>query len=181
VAELSDIVPDVDDVALKVRTRTVGPGVQVGRLGGDTGPGDNTTFDETTRPTAAEVSSIIDTGTATILGRLRITAPNVPTYLAGLVKEIITIYAVIWVEVSFFRETMDGPSVTAWQAMLAELMRDAVGGLQDLGATTPTFGTLPIYTDRRRTMANMDAVPGLDDDWVFEAGMTPPPFGYVAP
>jgi hypothetical protein len=70
-ADIEAAKPTVDDVALLLRTRTVGyQPPTVGQLGGDTGPSDVTTFSDTTRPTAVEVQALIETSYDAMIGRL---------------------------------------------------------------------------------------------------------------
>lgn len=96
------VLPSVDDVALLLRTRTVGYVPGSGGLGGDTGPSDVTTFDDTTRPTAAEAQQVIEHAADEVLGQL---APAVDVRLYPAISRTIAVRAAAIIEQSFFRET----------------------------------------------------------------------------
>ena len=121
------VTPSVDDVALLLRTRTVGGQAQ-GGLGSDTGPADLTTFDDTTRPKGEEVARIIEAATDETLAQLpaRVDAQ----YLPGILRTI-ALRAASVVELSFFRET-SGDSETA-----ASLTGAYLGDLRALQQAIP--------------------------------------------
>jgi hypothetical protein len=91
--------PSVEDVAILLRTRTVG---MTSGLGGDTGPGDSTTFDDTTRPTGTEAGEVIDTASDETLGQL---PASVDVGFYPAIKRAIASRAAYLIEVSFFRDT----------------------------------------------------------------------------
>jgi hypothetical protein len=119
--------PTVDDVALLLRTRTVGGQAQ-GGLGADTGPGDVTTFTDDTRPTAIEADAVIGHAVDEVLGFLPARADA--QYLPAILRTI-AIRAASVIEISFFRETTDtgaaAPLNTAYTADLQALQRAIPG------------------------------------------------------
>ena len=97
------VLPAVDDVALLLRSRTVGAGPGGSYLGGDTGPVDaTTTFTADTRPTAIEAEAVIEIAADEVLGQL---AEHVDTRLYPAIMRAIAVRAAAIIEVSFFRET----------------------------------------------------------------------------
>jgi hypothetical protein len=96
------VLPSVDDVALLLRTRTVGYVPGSGGLGADTGSSDVGSFTDTTRPTATEVEAVIEAAADEVLGQLP-AAIDVRLYPA--ISRTIAVRAATIIEVSFFRET----------------------------------------------------------------------------
>lgn len=111
--------PDVDEVALLLRTRTVGE--SSGGLGGDTGPADVTTFTDTTRPTAAEVEAIVTTAHAVVLGRVQGDVPDDDNRRLA-VRHAVALYAAIRIEDSFFRESTDAARIRGWENTIDEIV-----------------------------------------------------------
>jgi hypothetical protein len=151
------ITPTVDEVALLLRTRTVGD--VSGGLGGDTQATSLTTFTDHTRPTAVEVASVIATSLGAVRGMLR---GPVPDYEESSARHAVALYAAILIETSFFRETSNADALAALRGML----RDTVGGVNETIALNQGygFGTLKIGTTlagSTRRLSN-DVVPGLD-------------------
>jgi hypothetical protein len=117
------VLPAVDDVALLLRTRTVGYAPGGGGLGGDTGPGDVGTFTTTTRPTAAEAADVIEMAADEVLGQLP-AAVDVRLYAA--IERAIATRAAVVIEQSFFRETSADLSAAYATSMTA--LQGAVPG-----------------------------------------------------
>jgi hypothetical protein len=114
--------PSVDDVALLLRTRTVGAGPGGSLIGGDTGPVELTTFTAETRPTATEVEAMIDVASDEVLAQL-------PAEIASsfhAIRRSIALRAAVLIEASFFRESAD-----------ASLAAASVSSLEALGRTIP--------------------------------------------
>jgi hypothetical protein len=149
--------PTVQDVALLLRTRTVGP--SSGGLGGDSAPGDLTTFSSSTRPKATEVESIIGTAQDAVMGMLR---KPLPADEDASVRHAIAIYAAIVIETSFFRENSNADALAALRGML----RDTIANVNETVVLNQGrgFGTLNVgttYTGKRSRLAE-DVIPGLD-------------------
>jgi hypothetical protein len=121
--ERADVLPTVADVALLLRSRTVGYLPQSSGLGGDTGPGDWTTFDDTTRPTATEVEQVVEVACDEVLGQL---PAAVDVRLWPTVKRAIAVRAAAIIEQSFFRETATDLSAAYATSMSA--LQTAVPG-----------------------------------------------------
>jgi hypothetical protein len=136
-------VPSVDEVALLLRTRTV-KGTNTG-LGADSGSGDFTTFDSTTRPTRNEVTSIIGTAYSAMLGRLRV--PLITSQHESF-KHVVMLYAAILIEVSFFRESVNEELLQIWRDEIAEVLEGIATKTEaeQPGAdpTAFTFGTVRV-------------------------------------
>jgi hypothetical protein len=88
----ADLMPPVDRVAALLRTRTVG---ESSGLGGDTGPGDVTTFTDTTRPTFDEVQEMIAIAYDVVESRVR---GIVSISLVGGVRHAVALYAAILID-----------------------------------------------------------------------------------
>lgn len=134
--------PSILDVALLMRTRTVGP---VTGLGGDTGPGDFTTFTSTTRPTAVEVGLLIDQATNAVAGLL---PSNVSTDFDGRVRQLVAVQTAVLIELSFFREQAD---VTVWRDMIDSTLANLRADIDDqrqLTGTRQRFGSIPLTAPR---------------------------------
>jgi hypothetical protein len=117
---IDDLKPTVEDVSLLLRTRTVNgtAGLPSG-LGGDTGPGQVTTFSDTTRPSASEVQAIIDQTFPAIGGRVPFVVPDaVPSQSIGGYKLAAAAYAAMVIEESFFRETVTPESIAFWTGIM---------------------------------------------------------------
>lgn len=84
--------PSVDDVAALLRARTYSGGSEVG------------TFDETTRPTAAQVIDLIEIAAGDLLGRL---AGRVPEAFYADARRLIALQAAALIEASFFPDQLD--------------------------------------------------------------------------
>lgn len=92
--------PTVEDVAILLRTRTV-KGVATG-LGADSGSGDFTTFDSTTRPTAVEVELLISHAAEEVAAAL----PDIVEHQFWLaIRRTVALRAASLIEQSFFRES----------------------------------------------------------------------------
>ena len=117
------VTPTVDDVALLLRTRTVGPGQMTGGLGADTGPADSTTFTDDTRPTAVEVRLVIEAAADEVLGQL---PASVDARFEPAILRAIAVRAAVIVEASFFRETSEDLSAAYTTSMTA--LQTAVPG-----------------------------------------------------
>jgi len=166
----ADLKPTVDEVALLLRTRTVGYLPQAGGLGSDTGPGDYTTFDGTTRPTDTEVEMIIDQSWQTVFGMLDMALFDIADYQAPMVRHAGALYAAILIETSFFRETFNQALIDLWR----DLLKDTVtavqgGGTGEAGSQKYRWGSLPIGSilvgpeALPSPYANSDFMPGVDD------------------
>jgi hypothetical protein len=155
--------PSVEDVSLLLRTRTVG-GVFTG-LGADTGPGDVTVFDETTRPTAAEVEKLITTAHGAMEGRLD------GVLLEDQVEEfshVVALYTAYLITVSYFRESADATLLDLWNSLIGDNLTainkkiDREAGV-DPDAPSYGFGSLVVTSDRPHpAVPPADVVPGID-------------------
>lgn len=126
--------PTVQEVALLERTRTVGE--SSGGLGGDTGPGDLTTFTDDTRPTASEVDALIDQALPALLSQLH--EGFAEAYYARA-RHLVALYTAILIEGSYFRESGQG-TVALWQDLLSSGLT-ALNALIDADVTTPARGS----------------------------------------
>jgi len=106
-ANLEQVVPTTDEIAMLERVRCVGPG------GADEG-----TFTDDTRPTVTEVTKLIGQATDQVLAQLR-EAFDPQHY--GQVKHAITLWTAILIEGSFFREQASDRT-PLWQALYTETM-----------------------------------------------------------
>jgi hypothetical protein len=148
-----DITPSVDDVALLLRTRTVGPGTTFGGLGADTGPEQVTTFGEHTRPTATEVANVIEAARGSVLGYVRGGLAAIPEAQKDAAKNAIALYAAVLVEVSFFRESVNEELLQLWRDMSNGNVRAVNTAIADiLEQQRPTFGSIPMTTGRAPRM-----------------------------
>lgn len=139
----TQVLPSVDDVALLLRTRTVGPPSGSG-LGGDTGPSDSTTFTSSTRPTATEVTRIIATAYGAIMPQLA-SQPVTEDQMSGA-KHAVAMYAAQLISMSFFPETSKD-EMAFWGSELKVLLQglnDAMG----VGTARPGFGLISLRSDR---------------------------------
>jgi hypothetical protein len=163
--ELDLLTPSVDNVALHLRTRTVGP--SSGGLGGDTGPGDITTFTGTTRPTATEVEDMIQAAMDITLGPLG-GGDEIPDERQAQVKRAIAIYAAMLVELSFFREQSTAESRATWADLYAtalEGVSDAVDDVSGGDGRRPYFGSVGLVSGTRYASDNQveeDFIPYVD-------------------
>jgi hypothetical protein len=158
-ADIEAAKPTVDDVALLLRTRTVGyQPPTVGQLGGDTGPSDVTTFSDTTRPTAVEVQALIETSYDAMIGRLDATL---------IASQYEALYTANLIEISYFSETVN----EALLNMRTQMINDALAGIRlAIGREEPItgaqtgFGTLVIGTTMTGATAppEPDWMPGID-------------------
>jgi uncharacterized protein involved in response to NO len=160
---LPALLPDVDDVALHMRTRTVGTSAQLGGLGSDTGPDLVTTFDDTTRPTALEVAGIIRTAYDSLIGSVTVAPEVIPEQQQGAFKLAVALYAVTLIEASFFRDQIDEDAVRDRQARIDRQLT-AVNAAVEVEAGTRGFGTVTMTTGRSPVTAPTpaDPVPGID-------------------
>jgi hypothetical protein len=164
-ADIEAAKPTVDDVALLLRTRTVGyQPPTVGQLGGDTGPSDVTTFSDTTRPTAVEVQALIETSYDAMIGRLDATL-IASQYEAF--SHVVALYTANLIEISYFSETVN----EALLNMRTQMINDALAGIRlAIGREEPItgaqtgFGTLVIGTTMTGATAppEPDWMPGID-------------------
>jgi hypothetical protein len=160
-----DLKPTVEEVSLLLRTRTVGSESYVpgGGVGGDTGPTDVTVFNENTRPSAAEVQSLIDTAYGAVYARLNADLPGIPDTQAQSIRHAVALYTCVLIEVSFFRETFNDAMIRLWRDEVAETLGGvnvAIGGSQ----RRPTFGSLTVLAAAPALpVPRMDPVPGIDD------------------
>jgi hypothetical protein len=164
--------PSMEQVALLLRTRTVGPSGS--GLGGDTGLGDRTVFDETTRPSAAEVEAVIDVAVGAIKARLSSTPP---ARLYPAVAHTVALYASLLIELSFFREQADEQATRVLEGVINSSVIGLNGQLDDVEGVSDvprqTFGMLTVTSDRDHTRhVRPDSI--LDSDWeqsLIEAGV----------
>ncbi len=147
--------PTVAEVAILLRTRTVGESSN--GLGGDTSPGDLTTFTSSTRPTAVEVEEIIDQAVEAVTGQLPLGIPA--TYMAQT-RHSVALYAAIVTATSFFEQSIDEGSVEVYRDLLrtniAQLRTDleedpavsAASGFANVQVRSPTMSALYlVYPD----------------------------------
>jgi hypothetical protein len=160
---LPALLPDVDDVALHMRTRTVGPSAQVGGLGGDTGPDLVTTFDDTTRPTALEVAGIIQTAYDSLIGSVVSAPEEIPVQQQGAFKLAVALYTVTLVEASFFRDQIDEDAVRDRQGRIDRQLTAVNAAIENATGTREAFGTIAMTTGRSPVVPTpADPVPGID-------------------
>lgn len=155
------ITPNVDDVALLLRTRTTGDGVAIG-LGSDTGPDELTTFTDSTRPTDVEVEAIIQTAFSAVTGMF---LGPVPDDYAGAAKHAISLYAAVLVETSFFREQAEDAAIDIWRELMAETVAQVNRAITELSpaAGSKGMGTIGIGSIVRPASDNAsDPTPGID-------------------
>ena len=171
-APLPQLLPTKRDVALLLRTRTVGLLPQQGGLGADTGPQDITEFDEDSRPTATEVEEIIVTAYGAIESRIDVAPGVVPAQQEGGFRHAVALYAAILIEVSYFRETMNQALLDMLRLMLNEAIENLVvqpdggDGTGELPGQVYTFTSLRIGSDREPVGAYGGAADfwtGIDD------------------
>ena len=150
--------PTVAQVALLLRTRTV-KGLDQG-LGGDTGPADFTTFDDTTRPTSTEVQSLINTAFESMQGRLPYPLTEMPDHLNGAYSEVTKLYTAILVELSFFRESANEQLLELWRDMITDILTAINTAWEreleepgSAGGTAYGIGSLKINTIREQVVA----------------------------
>lgn len=103
-AALEALSPSVQDVALLEQTRTIGPG------GAEVG-----TFNEVTRPTAAQVSELIALAAQAVLGQLH---EGFDERHYDRARPLIALQTAIMIEGSFFRRNPDEAAVALWTDML---------------------------------------------------------------
>jgi hypothetical protein len=156
--------PTTDDVALLLRTRTVGHAPTQGGLGGDTGPQDVTTFSDTTRPTETEVDRLIDTSFDAMIGRLDTLLIESQYEAFG---HVVALYTAMLIEQSFFRETINEALLGMWTQMINDALsgiRLAIDREQPLTGSKQGFGTLVIGTTMAPTQSvpEPDYMPGID-------------------
>lgn len=158
----ADLKPSVDEVALLLRTKTVG-GAATGGLGSDTGPADLTTFDATTRPKATEVARVVTTAYGAVFSRINGSLATIPADQGPSLKFAVTAYAVMLVLASFFEGTVTDAQLAFWR----DLSTEAIIGVNDgiLGNETGRvyrMGTLTIGGIRTTVVPNHDPVQGID-------------------
>lgn len=109
-----DVLPDVDDVALLERTRTIAGG----------GGGDTITFTDDTRPTKTDVTTLIEQAADEVLGAMpdQFDPGHYPQ-----VKRVITLYTAVLIEGSFYTEQSGTRQAPLWRSMYQE----ALAGLQN--------------------------------------------------
>jgi hypothetical protein len=141
--DLPDWAPTVDDIALLLRTRTISS-VATG-LGADTGSAEATTFNSTTRPTAAEVERVIYSAARFVLGQL---PDEIPDRFNGRLSHVVALYSAVLVEISFFREQQDGTStyLDLFNAALASLI-DGISASEATGLPGPTSVEMVVNAD----------------------------------
>jgi hypothetical protein len=155
----ADFVPIPDDVALLMRTRTVGDGVASG-LGGDTQPEPLTAFTSDTRPTVNEVEAILQTSYSVTSGEV---GGQVADGMEAAFKHAVALYAVCLIEMSFFREKADSDRLKDWKDMRdAALSAIATRNELEQTSTAPGFGSLTIGTTRSAVGPDADVLEGLD-------------------
>jgi len=159
---LADITPTVDEVALLLRTRTVGSS-QTGGLGSDTGPSELTTFDDTTRPTDTEVQAVVQTALGAVNGRLGVPLTQVADELAPALRYAVTLQTAILIEVSFFRESANEALLNLWGDWLTEAVNGVKETVQGTSARL-SWGTLTVGKPAPpwNPWLNADPVPGVD-------------------
>jgi hypothetical protein len=104
-AAIDALSPSVQDIALLEHTRTVGPG------GAEVG-----TFNEDTRPTAAQVTELIALALQAVLGQLH-EGFNETHY--DRARPLVALQTAIMIEGSFFRQNPDEAAVALYTDMLA--------------------------------------------------------------
>lgn len=156
--------PTPDDVALLMRTRTVGPNALTGGLGGDTGPAETTTWDATTRPTVTEVQRIIQTAYDSLIGSVVGGPDAVPVDAQGAFRHAVKLYSITLIEWSFFRDQID-------DAALRERRDEITSNLAAVNAAVeltkeklaPAFGAIVLTTGRSPVLPTpADPIPGID-------------------
>jgi hypothetical protein len=153
----ASITPSVEQVALLLRTRTVG--LSSGGLGGDTGPSDVTTFTATTRPTASEVEDLIDMAVGVVTGPLG-GSGNIAEHRQRQVRYAVALYAAMLVETSFFREQSTAESRRNWMELYANALEGIEDEADDLGGN---FGFGTLYVGTTRYAVESDAVDSIQD------------------
>lgn len=161
----SDLLPGIADVALRLRTRTVGTSQLGSGLGADTGPAELTTFDDTTRPTSTEVQRIIETAYDVLIGRIIVAPELIPAQVRGTFRQAVAAYASLLVEWSFFRETYDDALALREQTGIDTAIVSVNAGVEvDQGTRVPTFGVVKLTTDRTppSMVSPYDLIQGID-------------------
>jgi hypothetical protein len=154
------LTPDVADVSLLLRTRTVGTSPAQGGLGSDTGPEPLTVFDETTRPTADEVTAVIGTAYGRVRPRIK---GAITDDLAAGVRHAVGTYAVLLILASFFRESTSEAELRFWRELSTEAVVD-LNDAADSGGARSVYhiGTLRVGSTRVPPAPNFDPIPGID-------------------
>lgn len=137
----TDIRPDLDDVGSLMRARTRD---DVGRELG--------TFTTATRPTAAEVSELIDAAAADVRAEV---PPDVPDVLEARIRSLMTLAAAQRIEVSYFPDQVAAGRSPFEQ--YRELYRDGVRTLGEAMRGNQPAGPTRIHSVPIRT-------PYADDD-----------------
>lgn len=125
--------PTVQDVALLERTRTV-----------TAGGGEEITFTESTRPSASEVSGLIDQALPAILAHLP-EAFSEAYY--DRARHLVALYTALLIEGSYFREQLDNGSAALWRDLLTTglaSLRTEIEAVQGTGQWSVV--SLPITT-----------------------------------
>jgi hypothetical protein len=134
----ADLMPPVDRVAALLRTRTVG---ESSGLGGDTGPGDVTTFTDTTRPTFDEVQEMIAIAYDVVESRVR---GIVSISLAGGVRHAVALYAAILIDKSFFDGTQAADLKDLFTDQIQSTNMALEAGTSIDAISQPSFGVIGV-------------------------------------
>lgn len=117
VSTVSAIRPTVPEVAALVRTRTSGPGGN-----------EASSFTTTTRPTIIEADALIDQALEAILTQL----PTViGTRFYAQTRHMVSLYAAILIEGSYFREQLDAGAVELYMRLLEMGMASLRAAVED--------------------------------------------------
>lgn len=101
--------PTVEDIANMANTRTASGG-----------GGEISEFNDDTDPTADQVDGLIDQGVEAVLAQLPLRY-SIDHY--DRVQHAVTLYTLILLEGSFFREQLDSSSVDTWRTLLGSTMQ----------------------------------------------------------
>jgi hypothetical protein len=130
---VSALRPTVQDVALLERTRTV-----------SAGGAEEITFTDSTRPTASEVSSLIDQALPAILAQL---PEGFSEAYYDRARHLVALYTAVLIEGSYFREQLDSGSAGLWRELLTAgltSLRVEIEAVQGTGQWSVT--SVPITT-----------------------------------
>ncbi|CAB4197344.1 hypothetical protein UFOVP1313_7 [uncultured Caudovirales phage] len=155
------IEPSVADVALLLRTRTTGDGLSIG-LGADTGPDDVTTFTANTRPTSTEVEDTIATALGAVKGMLLGTVPEASEPAA---KHAVALYAVVLIEVSFFRDQANDEAIQILRDLMAQQIVEVNRAISEATPMAGKRGIASVYVGSiiKPVSPSTNFTPGIDD------------------
>lgn len=139
--------PTVQDVALLERTRTV-----------NAGGGEEITFTESTRPSASEVSGLIDQALPAILAQL---PEGFGEAYYDRARHLVALYTALLIEGSYFREQLDNGSAALWRELLntgLASLRTEIISVQ--GTSAWAIASIPITTAvAQSSLADYDLLP----------------------